>query len=50
VLLAVGVVDVLAGGEDFDSLRADPVQPVENAGMQSLFYMDEGRNGFLHGS
>src|SRR4051794_32699160 len=41
VLLAVGVIDVLTGSENFDRLCASPVQAIENARMQAFFDMNE---------
>src|SRR5450432_2932187 len=41
MLFAIGVVKMLAGGENFDRLRAAAYQAVQQAGMQSLFYVNE---------
>ena len=48
VLLAVGIVDVLARGENLDRLHSAARQPVQNAGMQPLFHEQIGGNRFLH--
>ena len=50
VLLAVRVVHMLAGGENFDGLGSGTVQSIEDSRVQALFYMNESGNGFLHGS
>src|SRR5215813_12303178 len=48
MLLAVGVVKVLTGREDFDGLGPAANESVEQAGVETLFDVDEGGNGFLH--
>ena len=40
MLLAIGVVEVLAGGEDFDRLGSGLDEFVEQARMEPLFYID----------
>ena len=46
VLLAVGVVEMLAGGENLDRLRAAAHQAVQQAGMQALFDVHVGGHAF----
>ncbi len=45
---AVAVVEVVAGGEDFDSLGAGVMESVEQAGVQALLKEDVGGDGGLH--
>ena len=45
---AVGVVEVMAGGEEFDGFRAAFVEGVEQAGVQALLKEDVGRETGLH--
>jgi lysophospholipase L1-like esterase len=45
---AVGVVEVVAGGEELDHLSAGFVQSVEQAGVQALRKEDVGRESGLH--
>ena len=45
---AVAVVEVVAGGEDFDGLGSAPVQGVEQAGVEALLEEDVGGQGGLH--
>ena len=45
---AVGVVEVVAGGEELDGLGAGVVQGVEQAGVQALLEEDVGGDGGLH--
>jgi hypothetical protein len=45
---AVAVVEVVAGGEDFDSLCAGFVEGVEQAGVQALLKEDVGGEAGLH--
>ena len=48
MLLAVGVVEVLAGGEDFDGLGSRLDQFVEQARMEAFFDIDVRRDSLLH--
>ena len=50
VLLAVGIVEMLARGKNFDGLRAAAHQSVQQAGVQPLFHVNVGGNCFLHAS
>jgi len=45
---AVGVVEVMAGGEEFDGFGAAVVESVEQAGVQALLKEDVGRVAGLH--
>ncbi len=45
---AVAVVEVVAGGDDFDGLGSAPVQGVEQAGVEALLEEDVGGHGGLH--
>ena len=42
VRFAIGVIEVLAGGEDLHCLHTVTDEPVENAGMQPLFHQQVG--------
>ena len=48
-VLAAGVVEVLARGEDFNGLRAAAGERVEQAGVQTLAEEDMGGEGSKHG-
>ena len=45
---AVGVVEVMPGGEEFDGCRARFVQRVEQTGVKALLEEDVGGDGGLH--
>jgi len=45
---AVGVVEVMAGGEEFDGACATVAEGVEQAGVQALLKEDVGREAGLH--
>ena len=45
---AVAVVEVVAGGDDFDGLGSAPVQGIEQAGVEALLEEDVGGDGGLH--
>ncbi len=45
---AVGVVEVVAGGEELDGAGAAVVQGIEQAGVQALLKEDVGREAGLH--
>jgi hypothetical protein len=42
MLLAVGIVDMLAGGEYLNRLQAAARQAIENARVKALFYKEIG--------
>jgi hypothetical protein len=48
MLLAVGVIEVLAGGEDFDRLCPAPHQTIQQARMEPLLDVHVGGHGFQH--
>jgi hypothetical protein len=48
VLLAVGVVKMLARSEDFDGLRAAAYKAVKQSGMQPLLHVDVGGHCLQH--
>jgi len=48
MLLAVGVVEVLAGGEDFNRLGSRLDEFVEQARMESFLYIDVRRYRLQH--
>jgi hypothetical protein len=45
---AVGVIEVMAGGEELDDLSAGSVESIEQAGVQALREEDVGRESGLH--
>jgi hypothetical protein len=45
---AIGIVEVVAGGEELDRLGAGFVEGVEQAGMKALLEKDMGGKGRLH--
>ena len=45
---AVAVVEVVAGGDDFDGLGSAPVQGIEQAGVEALLEEDVGGETGLH--